>query len=124
MRVLIVDDSRAMRMILRRTLREAGFGHHETEEAADGAAALARLRAGGVDLVLSDWNMPQMNGIELLRALRGEQMQVPFGFVTSEGTDAIRAEALRAGALFVITKPFAPEDFLEPLMAVLGRARP
>src|SRR3546814_13124500 len=82
--ILVVDDSRAMRMIVSRTLRQAGFGDGTLREAADGAEALAAIEAEQPDLVLSDWNMPNVNGIELLTALRAAGNEVRFGFITSE----------------------------------------
>ena len=120
MKVLIADDSRVMRQIVLRTLRQAGLGHHDFVEAEDGADALSSVGAQAPDLVLSDWNMPNMTGIELLRALRASGNQVPFGFVTSEGSDDMRELAAQAGALFVITKPFTAEAFEAELSSVLG----
>ncbi len=120
MRLLVVDDSRVMRQIVVRTLRQAGYDGHEVVEAVDGADALAKVEQHSPDLVLSDWNMPNMTGIELLRALRGAGNQVEFGFVTSEGSDDMREVAQRAGAGFVIVKPFTPEGFRDALSPVLG----
>lgn len=117
MTILIVDDSRAMRMIVTRTLRQAGFKDHTVQEAEDGAAALAAIKAQTPDLVLSDWNMPNMSGIELLTQLNGEGIKVKFGFVTSESTDAMREQAAAAGALFLIAKPFTVEAFQDALGA-------
>jgi two-component system chemotaxis response regulator CheY len=115
MNVLIVDDSRAMRMIVSRTLRQAGYGDGNLREAADGAEALVAIQADKPDLVLSDWNMPEMNGIELLRALRAEGNDVRFGFVTSESTTEMREVAIAAGAEFLIGKPFTAENFADIL---------
>lgn len=122
MRILIVDDSKAMRMIVQRTLRQAGFIEHEVSEAVDGAQALAAITADPPDLVLSDWNMPEMTGIELLRALRAAGNGVRFGFVTSEGTPAMRNTADECGALFLIAKPFTPETFRAQLGSALEAA--
>lgn len=119
MKILIVDDSKAMRMIVTRTLRQAGYGDHEFLEATDGAEGLSVVRSERPDLVLSDWNMPEVSGIEFLRALRAAGDDVRFGFVTSESTDAMRATAEEAGALFLIGKPFTAETFAEQLSAVL-----
>jgi two-component system chemotaxis response regulator CheY len=116
MKILIADDSKTMRMIVKRTLRQAGFDNHEVEEVGDGAEALRAIRAACPDLVLSDWNMPEMTGIELLRNLHAEGIQVKFGFVTSEGTPEMQQTSKEAGALFLITKPFNAETF----QAVLG----
>jgi len=118
-RVLVTDDSRVMRQIVIRTLRQAGYDW-DVREAADGAEALEAIRADEPDVVLSDWNMPNMNGIDLLRRLRAEGFGTPFGFVTSEGSPEMRAQAESAGALFLIAKPFTPEAFravIDPVLA-------
>jgi two-component system chemotaxis response regulator CheY len=118
--ILVVDDSKAMRLIVRRTLRQAGIGEYEVEEAANGLEALERIGQAKPALVISDWNMPEMNGIELLRELNARKVAVRFGFVTTEGTPDMRAMADEAGALFLIAKPFTPEQFetaLRPLLS-------
>jgi two-component system chemotaxis response regulator CheY len=120
MRILVVDDSRVMRQIVVRTLRQAGFDGHEVVEAVDGADGLDKVAEHGPDLVLSDWNMPNMTGIEFLRALRAGGDQTPFGFVTSEGSEDMAEVAHNAGARFVIVKPFTPEGFSQALTPVLG----
>ena len=120
MKVLIVDDSKAMRMIVRRTLRQAGYGKHEVSEATNGREALEAIRANQPDLVLSDWNMPEVSGFELLTTLNREGTKVRFGFVTSEGTAEMRAQAAREGALFLISKPFTVENFQQALGKLLG----
>lgn len=111
MKIMIVDDSAAMRMIVKKTLRQAGFDGHEFSEAEDGAQALAAIRAGSPDLVLSDWNMPNMSGIELLEKLAAEGVKIKFGFVTAAATDDMRTRASSAGAKFVISRPFTAETF-------------
>jgi len=120
MNILVVDDSAAMRMMVVRTLRQAGFEGHDIEQAPDGAVALEAIRAKTPDLVLADWNMPNMTGIELLEAVRGDGIDVTFGFITTEGTAEMRAKATAAGASFLITKPFTPESFEETLSPVLA----
>jgi two-component system chemotaxis response regulator CheY len=119
MKVLVVDDSKAMRLIVMRTLRQAGFSC-EITEAADGKQALEAIRAARPDLVLSDWNMPEMTGIDFLRKLRGDGRTDRLGFVTSESSDDARASAKEAGALFLISKPFTPEAFRATLGPILG----
>ncbi len=119
MKVLIADDSRVMRQIVLRTLRQAGLGHHDFVEAEDGVDALAKIASELPDMVISDWNMPNMNGIQLLRQLRATGNAVPFGFVTSEGSDAMCDVARAAGAIFVIAKPFTPDTFQDALGAIL-----
>jgi len=119
-KILIVDDSKAMRLIVRRTLRQAGFGSYEVEEAGNGVEALAAIESAPPALVISDWNMPEMTGIELLTKLRERGNAVRFGFVTTEGTADMRARASAAGALFLIAKPFTPESFQQELQPHLS----
>jgi two-component system chemotaxis response regulator CheY len=119
LKILVVDDSRVMRQIVIRTLRQAGFEDHDIIEAEDGRAAYDKVHAEQPDLVLSDWNMPEMTGIECLSALRAAGSTVPFGFVTSEGSGEMREQASAAGALFLISKPFTPEDFQAALAGVV-----
>ncbi len=111
MNIMVVDDSSAMRMMIVRTLRQAGFGGKNVEQAEDGAIALEKIRAKQPDLVLADWNMPNMTGIELLAALREEENEVDFGFITTESTKKMRQRATEAGAKFLIAKPFTVESF-------------
>ncbi len=117
MKILIVDDSAAMRMIVRKTLRLAGFEGHEYSESDDGMKGLAAIKASPPDLVLSDWNMPNMTGIELLENLNKDGIKIKFGFVTTEATPDMRARATAAGASFLISKPFTPESFKATLGA-------
>lgn len=119
MKILVADDSRVMRQIVIRTLRQAGYSGHEIVEAENGKDALDKVRSEAPDLVLSDWNMPEMSGIDLLATLRQGGSTVPFGFVTSEGSPDMRARASAGGALFLIAKPFTPEAFDEVLAPVL-----
>lgn len=107
--ILIVDDSKAMRLIVRRTLRQAGFGEYTVNEATNGKEALDMILADEPSLVLSDWNMPEMTGIELLNELRRRESRVRFGFITTEGTPPMRESASAAGALFLLAKPFGVE---------------
>ena len=120
MKILIADDSRAMRQIVTRTLRQAGFGDHELIEAADGEQALDMTAAEQPDLVIADWNMPGMTGVEVLRRLRAGGNEVTFGFVTSECTPEMQQQAEAAGALFFIIKPFTTERFGEVFSPILG----
>jgi len=115
MNVLVVDDSAAMRMMVIRTLKAAGFGGHDISQATDGAEALEQIRAAAPDIVLADWNMPNMTGMELLNAVVDEGISVKFGFITTEQTPEMREKARQAGAQFLISKPFTPESFQEQL---------
>jgi len=120
MKILIADDSRVMRQIVTRTLRQAGYEGHDLVEASDGQEAYDMTIAEKPDLVLSDWNMPYLTGVEVLRQLRANGVKVPFGFVTSEGTPEMRQAAEAAGALFLVTKPFTAETFRDALDPILG----
>jgi two-component system chemotaxis response regulator CheY len=120
MKVLVTDDSKVMRQIVKRTLRQAGYTDLQVCEAGNGREALEVIAAEQPDLVLCDWNMPEMNGIDLLTSLRADGRDVPFGFVTSETSPEMRLKAENAGALFLIAKPFTPEAFREALAPVLG----
>ena len=120
MKILVADDSRVMRQIVIRTLRQAGFTGHDVLEAADGVEALTIFHREAPELVLSDWNMPGMSGIEVLDAVRRTGSRVPFGLVTSEGSAQMRDLAEESGASFLIAKPFTAEVFehvLTPLIA-------
>lgn len=120
MKILVADDSRVMRHIVKRTLRQAGYADVQVCEAGNGLEALEVIATEAPDLVLCDWNMPKMNGLDLLTTLRARGRDVPFGFVTSEGSSEMREKAQNAGALFLIAKPFTPDAFREALEPVLG----
>ena len=118
-KILVADDSRVMRQIVVRTLRQAGYGGHDIVEAENGRDCLEKALAEKPDLILSDWNMPEMNGIDCLAALRGSGSTIPFGFVTSEGSEDMRARAKSTGAVFLIAKPFTAETFQEHLAGLI-----
>jgi two-component system, chemotaxis family, chemotaxis protein CheY len=118
MRILIVDDSKAMRQIVRRALRQAGYGDQAIDEVDSATAALEGILVNPPDLVLCDWNMPAMTGIDLLTTLRSSGSTVKLGFVTSEGSEPIRLQAQSAGAAFLVTKPFSADD----LRSAIGKA--
>ena len=117
MKILVVDDSKAMRMIVIRNLRQAGIGDATILEAENGLEALEVVGTDAPDLILSDWNMPELNGLDFLKSLRAGGDDTTFGFVTSESTPAMRDVAIAAGAAFVLAKPFSAGDF----QAVLAR---
>ena len=119
MKILIVDDSKAMRMIVMRTLRQAGIGDHTLVEACSGSEALQIVKSNRPDLILCDWNMPEMTGLEVLKAIKGGNLGVPLGFVTSESSDEMRQTAIQEGALFFICKPFTPESLKAALAPVV-----
>lgn len=106
MKVLIVDDSKAMRMIVKRTLFQTDLGKCNVIEAEDGAQALSMVQEDTPDLILCDWNMPTMSGIDFLKELRATGSEVPFGFITTESGEQSRELAMETGAQFLIKKPF------------------
>ena len=120
MKILVVDDSRAMRRIMARTIRQAGVGGHEIVEAENGRQALETVRVQMPDLILSDWHMPEMTGIELLASLNSEGLEIPFGFVTSESTKEMVDQAAQAGAMFLMAKPFTADDMGQVLGAFMS----
>lgn len=115
MKVLLVDDSRAMRLLVTRMIKKLGVSGGDITEADDGDVALDMIKQSVPDLVLSDWNMPKMNGIDLLNALNEEGITPIFGFITTEATDEMREKAMGAGAKFLITKPFTADSMEEAL---------
>ncbi|MEW6516021.1 MAG: response regulator [candidate division FCPU426 bacterium] len=120
MKILIVDDSKAMRMIIRRILRQAGFQDVDAEEAVNGKDALEKIKTVAPDLVFLDWNMPEMNGIEVAQNLKQSGSPIKYGFVTSEGTQEMKQLAMDAGANFFICKPFTVETFQSELAGILS----
>jgi two-component system chemotaxis response regulator CheY len=120
MDILLVDDSKTMRMIVQRAIRQAGYRGLTVGEAENGAQALEKLQGENPLLILSDWNMPEMSGIDLLRQVRASANNVPFGFITSENSSGIRELAMNSGASFLICKPFSPEDVEKALSPILG----
>ncbi|HET9075789.1 MAG TPA: response regulator [Acidimicrobiales bacterium] len=122
MAILVVEDSRAMRMIIRRELRRAGY--EDVVDADSGAAALQATAAGAVDLVLSDLHMPDMSGLELLSRLRARGNNVVFGFVTSDTARSVRIRAFETGASFVATKPFTAEELDRHITLAFGEEPP
>ncbi len=122
MDILVVDDSKVMRSLVQRAIRQAGYRGLEFGEAENGVQALQKLTEVQPKLVLSDWNMPEMTGIEFLQQVRAGANKVPFGFITSESSAQIREMAVENGAQFIITKPFTSDDVQEALTPFLGAA--
>lgn len=122
LKVLIVDDSSVMRKIVERSLRQAGLDLGEVLEAGNGAEALVEVQKGSLDLILSDINMPAVDGLEFLKNLAGVEAAkgVPVVMITTEGSEARVVEALSAGAKGYIRKPFTPEQVKERIAPLLG----
>lgn len=119
MRILIVDDSRAMQTIVRRCVEKAGYHNLETKLAGDANEALDIIRVWEPHLVLSDWHMPGMTGFELLEEINRQMLPINIGFVTTETSDQRIEQALGAGAKFVVQKPFETEELHEAILPFL-----
>ena len=111
-----------MRKIVERSLRQAGLELAEVLEASNGVEALAEAQKGKLDLILSDINMPSMDGIEFVKSLAGVETAkgVPVIMITTEGSEARVVEALSAGAKGYIRKPFTPEQVKERVTVLMG----
>jgi two-component system, chemotaxis family, chemotaxis protein CheY len=122
MRILIVDDSSVMRKIVTRGLRQAGFSMDEVLEAGNGQEGLDALAAANndVQLILSDWNMPVMDGLNFVKGVRGSGNDTPIIMVTTEGGDSKLGAAMEAGANGSIKKPFTPDVLRETLGKYFG----
>jgi two-component system, chemotaxis family, chemotaxis protein CheY len=113
MKVLVADDSGIMRKIIIRSLNACGVS--DIVEAADGREGLAAFQAEPIDIVLTDWNMPEMNGLELLQAIRATGSAVPIIMITTEGEKASVLEAIKAGVTDYLCKPFEQEELRDKL---------
>jgi two-component system chemotaxis response regulator CheY len=109
MKILVVDDFATMRRIIKNILRQLGYTN--IDEADDGSRGLTKLRGGGFDLVITDWNMPNMSGLDLVKAIRAdEQIQtVPVLMVTAEAMKENIVTAIKAGVNNYVVKPFTAE---------------
>ena len=123
-RTLIVDDSSVMRKIVERALRQAGLDLMVVHEAGSGTEGLDLLRAKQVDLILSDINMPSMDGLEFLRQLRAQNLApgVPVVMITTESSEEHVKQAILAGAQGYIRKPFTAEQVKERVLPLLNAA--
>lgn len=113
MKVLVADDSGIMRKIIIRSLNDCGVS--DIVEAADGKEGLEAFNANPVDVVLTDWNMPEMNGLELLQAIRATGSAVPIIMITTEGEKASVIQAIHAGVTDYLCKPFEQDELREKL---------
>ena len=120
MRFLVVDDSSTMRRIIVNTLQK--IGHRDVEQASNGREGLSEFSKGGFDIVITDWNMPEMSGIEFLRAIRATESvkSIPVLMVTTNAAQNDITEALKAGVSNYLVKPFSPDTIREKIEAVTG----
>lgn len=122
-KVLVVDDFMTMRKIIRNVLKEIGFNH--IYEADTGAAALTLLQSDKICLVLTDWNMPTMTGLELLQRIRSEpaSKDIPVLMVTAEGQKENILDAIKAGADNFVVKPFTAETIREKIEQIFKKRK-
>ena len=113
-KVLVVDDSGTMRKIISRSLQAAGFS--DIVEAADGNEGLAAFQSGSFDLVMTDWNMPNKSGIEMVRDIRALGSAVPIYMITTEGEKSRVLEAIQAGITDYLIKPFTADTLRDKLL--------
>jgi len=123
-RALIVDDSSVMRKIVERSLRQAGLDLLVVHEAGSGTEGLDLLKSNQVDLILSDINMPSMDGLEFLRQIRAQNLApgVPVVMITTESSEEHVRQAILAGAQGYIRKPFTAEQVKERVLPLLNAA--
>jgi len=123
MKILIVDDFPTMRRIIRNLFKQLGF--ENIEEAEDGAQAFSKLKGGGFEFLCSDWNMPNMDGLELLKKVRsdGEMQKMPVLMVTAESEKEKVIEAIKAGVNNYIVKPFTAEVLKDKLDKIFEKMK-
>jgi two-component system chemotaxis response regulator CheY len=121
---LVVDDSLTMRRIVVNALKSIGFD--QVVEAGDGKEAFSKLTAEGADFVITDWNMPEMNGLDLVKNIRGHQQysNIPILMVTTRGNKEDVIEALKARVNNYIVKPFTAQGLKEKIDAILKSVEP
>jgi two-component system chemotaxis response regulator CheY len=119
MKILIVDDSLTIRRIITNALKTVGFS--DTIEASNGKEALEKLTTGKVDFIITDWNMPEMNGLDLIKEVRANPLysSMPILMITTRGTERDVVEALQAKVNSYIMKPFTPQELKEKIEGIL-----
>ena len=117
-KILLVDDAAFMRMMLKDTLTKKGYT--DLEEAADGAQAVAKYDEIHPDLVIMDITMPNMDGLEALKTIRGKDPNATIVMCSAMGQEAMVIEAIKSGAKDFIVKPFKPERILKTVTSILG----
>lgn len=121
LKILVVDDFRSMRSLIKNILRKLGY--LKVYEAEDGDKAWKMLQEEEIELVISDWNMPRMKGIDLLRKVRESEefANLPFVMVTAEGMKENVVEAIKAGVSGYIVKPFSPQSLQDKIQKVFAK---
>lgn len=113
MKVLVVDDSAMTRMVAKRTLLSLGID--DVEEAGDGQEGLDKFKAGTFDIIFTDWNMPVLDGLGMLKAIRELNKEIPIIMITTEGSRGKVTEAIQFGISDYLVKPFTPDSLKEKL---------
>lgn len=119
MKILIVDDSKATQVIVRRVIEQLPFSSVTIANADNGIEGLEVIRTWEPDLVISDWHMPEMTGIEMLKSLKREMLGIPIGFISTETAEDKKQEASDHGAVFYVQKPFTAEELHEALIPII-----
>jgi two-component system chemotaxis response regulator CheY len=122
--VLIVYDSLPMRSVIKKTIRIAGYGKSAFHEADNGKAALELMEHEWIDIIITDYNMPVMNGLEFIKAVKDNELfkDIPVVVISTEGSEARVREFIDSGAAGYITKPFAPETIRDLITSLLGES--
>ena len=121
MKILLVDDFATMRKVIKNLLKQTGYNN--VSEAEDGVEALKALKSEKMDFIISDWNMPNMTGLELLKAVRADKdlTGLPFLMVTAEGLQKNVLAAVKAGVSNYIVKPFTAEVLNEKIEKIIAK---
>jgi two-component system chemotaxis response regulator CheY len=122
MKILLVDDSRTMRNIQKSVI--AQLGQHQIEEACDGQDAMSKVGAFKPDLLLVDWNMPNMDGLTFVKKFREQNKATPIIMVTTEAEKARVIEAIKAGVNNYVVKPFTPDVLSQRINETMGKVEP
>lgn len=120
--ILIVDDSLPMRSVIKRTVKAAGYGNSDFHEAANGKEALELMKNGWIDIVMTDYNMPVMNGLEFIQTVKRDDIlkDIPVVVISTEGNEAKINRFMESGAAGYVTKPFTPETIRDLIHNLLG----
>ncbi len=120
--ILIVDDSLPMRSVIKRTLKAAGYANAQLLEAANGQEALGLMKNAWIDIVMTDYNMPVMNGLEFIKKLKNDELSkdIPVVVISTEGHESKIKEFMDCGAAGYITKPFTAEAIRDLIVKILG----
>jgi two-component system, chemotaxis family, chemotaxis protein CheY len=120
-KIMVIDDSSTIRTVICGTLQQ--LGSVETETACDGEDALSKVFAFAPDVILLDWNMPKMNGLEFLKQFRAKNKDTPVVMVTTEAEKPRVVEAIRAGVNDYVVKPFTPDSLLKHVRAAVEKSK-